>query len=223
MSCCWVHHLLSPATTASAAITGSQISLHAQQHYGCTWTIVFHLRGPLCPNVGKRCWSIDSKADKKDVSLRVGERTETIIVFLTSCTWEKERGTNSMGEGEREREREKRILIRWTTSKLTVPKCGGGAQTAKTVIFTIQYSHILTLWYSTHQYPIEKHWLVCHRPWHCCPSCRTLWVRTLGGTSWYSTRSENKIYPQLHRQPRPPSRSASSTNEDIKKKVSSCT
>lgn len=62
-----------------------QVPLKPQENDGCVGTVVGDLGVPLVPNVAERGGGYDGETQKEDVGLRVGERPETVVVFLASC------------------------------------------------------------------------------------------------------------------------------------------
>lgn len=52
--------------------------------------MVMHFRKPLFAHVLKRSRGCDTKADKEDIGLGVGQGAETIVVFLTGGVEESE-------------------------------------------------------------------------------------------------------------------------------------
>lgn len=61
----------------------SQIYLRSYDEAGHTWAVMVHLREPLFLHVFERGRGRNTKADKEDVGLWVGERAEAVVVLLT--------------------------------------------------------------------------------------------------------------------------------------------
>lgn len=61
----------------------SQIYLRAYDEAGHARAVMVHLREPFLLNVFERSRRGNAKADKENVGLWVGERTETVVILLT--------------------------------------------------------------------------------------------------------------------------------------------
>lgn len=75
-------HLLAGELVPNTRIV-AQIGLCANNQAGDTRTVVVNLGEPLFPHVLKGGGGGDGEANKEDISLRVGERAQTIIILLT--------------------------------------------------------------------------------------------------------------------------------------------
>jgi hypothetical protein len=62
----------------------SQILLATNKDDGETLAEVKHLRDPLLLDVVERVRRVDSKANQNDMRVRVGQRTEAVVIFLAS-------------------------------------------------------------------------------------------------------------------------------------------
>ena len=68
----------------------AEILLASDEDDGQVLAEVEHFRDPLFLDVVERVGRVDGKADEDDVRVRVGERTETVVVFLTGGIPERE-------------------------------------------------------------------------------------------------------------------------------------
>ena len=63
----------------------TQILLVSNQDDGNIWTKVLHLWGPLLGDIFQRVWGVYGKAHKNDICVWVGERSQSVVILLSSC------------------------------------------------------------------------------------------------------------------------------------------
>ena len=75
-------HFLASKLLAHTRIL-AQIGLGTNNQAGDTGAVMMDFREPLFANVLKGGWRRDGEADQENVGLGVGQRAETIVIFLT--------------------------------------------------------------------------------------------------------------------------------------------
>lgn len=63
----------------------AQIFLCADEDDGDAGTVVLHLGDPLLADILERRVRRDAEAHQEDVCLRVGQRSQSVVIFLTGC------------------------------------------------------------------------------------------------------------------------------------------
>merc|ERR1719187_2647882 len=78
----WVPEITHHCPKTPFLIVGTQIDLSPNNQERCFRAVMGNFRNPFFSDILERGWRDDGKTDEKDVSLRVGQRAQPVVILL---------------------------------------------------------------------------------------------------------------------------------------------